>query len=158
MPTLAQVRDYLARFDLKVLEYEQPTPTVADAARVVGCSEAEIGKTLLFRIGETPVAVLAAGDRKVASSRLKAAAGLSGKVRMVPPEQVEELVGYPPGGVCPFLLPESLPLLLDASLRRFRVVYPAAGTRASAVAVPVAWLEQVTGGRWVELDPAENHG
>lgn len=55
------------------------------------------------------------------------------------------------GGVCPFGLPEGVAVYLDESLRRYEVVYPAAGTPDSAVAVAVAELAACTGGSWVDV-------
>ena len=146
MPTIAEVKSYLAEHQVEVLEYRQPTPTAATAAEAVGCSVAEIAKTLLFLIGGQPVVVVTCGDMKVKSSRLKQAAGLTGKVKFPQADQVLQGTGYSPGGVCPFLLPESLPVLLDASLQRFATVFSAAGNDYSAVPITYAKLQILTGG------------
>jgi len=151
MPSLEEVSSYLKRQGHEVLCYPEETPTVQAAAAAVGCRPAEIAKSVLLMVGGQPVLVLACGDRKVNSSQLKKASGLSGKVRFPDAGQLLALVGYPAGGVCPFLLPEDLPLLLDDSLRRFATVYPAAGDRHSAVAIPVDALVELTGGRWAEV-------
>jgi prolyl-tRNA editing enzyme YbaK/EbsC (Cys-tRNA(Pro) deacylase) len=145
MATIAELKEYLARHGIEVWEYTEPTATAAAAADAVGCSVAEIAKTLLFLIGGPPVVVVTCGDVKVKSSRLKKAFGLSGKVKLPQGHDVERLTGYLPGGVCPFLLPANLPILLDASLQRFPVVYAAAGNNHSAVPVTVAQLQQLTG-------------
>lgn len=142
---------YLADQGLEVLEYAEETPTVLAAAAQVGCQPSEIAKTVVLLVGGSPVAVAAAGDMKVGSSLLKKQLGRSGKVTLPRGDEVEALTGYPAGGVCPFLLPDELPLLLDSSLQRFTTVYPAAGSRHSAVAVPVARLPELTGGCWAEV-------
>lgn len=151
MPAISEVKAYLSRFGLQVMEYEQPTPTAETAARVVGCTVGEIAETILLSIGQRTVAVLAAGDTRINSARIKRASGLSGKVRLLSADKVIATVGYPPGGVCPFLLPPEIPLYLDARLRHHATVYPAAGTPRSAVAVPVESLPAVTGGQWAEV-------
>jgi prolyl-tRNA editing enzyme YbaK/EbsC (Cys-tRNA(Pro) deacylase) len=74
-----------------------------------------------------------------------------GKVRLPAATDVQRLTGYLPGGVCPFLLPAELPVLLDLSLQRFSRVYAAAGNDASAVPLSAAQLELLTAGRWVEV-------
>ena len=145
MAPIAELKEYLAAHDIEVWEYVEPTATAAAAADAVGCSVAEIAKTLLFLVGGTPVVVVTCGDVKVKSSRLKQAFGLSGKVKLPQGDDVERLTGYLPGGVCPFLLPADLPILLDASLQRFPVVYAAAGNNHSAVPVTVPQLQQLTG-------------
>jgi prolyl-tRNA editing enzyme YbaK/EbsC (Cys-tRNA(Pro) deacylase) len=154
MPDLQTVKDYLESYGIEVWEYRQPTPTAPAAAAAVGCTVAEIAKTLLFLVGGEPVAVVTCGDMKVKSSRLKQAAGLSGKVKFPQAEEVVQFTGYAPGGVCPFLLPKSLPVLLDVSLQRFDQVYAAAGNDYSAVPVSYAQLERLTAGRSADLcDP-----
>ncbi len=146
-----KVKAYLGKHHIEVWEYVQPTATAAAAAAAVGCSVAEIAKTLLFLVGGAPVAVVTCGDMKVKSSRLKQAAGLSGKVKLPQADEVLSHTGYAPGGVCPFLLPPQLPILLDSSLLRFPVVYAAAGNNHSAVPVTVPQLEQLTGGSIADL-------
>ena len=59
--------------------------------------------------------------------------------------------GYRPGGVSPFLLPGELPVLLDNSLQRFAVVYPAAATSSSGVAMTFNRLAELCGGQVVDV-------
>jgi len=146
MPTIEEVKDYLKQHNIEVSEFEQPTPTCETAAAAVGCTAAEIAKTLLFLVGGRPVAVVTCGDMKVKSSPLKKAVGLTGKVLLPKGTEVEEQTGYVPGGVCPFLLPKDLPLLLDRSMQRFSCVYAAAGNAFSAVPVTFEQLQTLTGG------------
>jgi prolyl-tRNA editing enzyme YbaK/EbsC (Cys-tRNA(Pro) deacylase) len=49
---------------------------------------------------------------------------------------------------------KKLPVYLDASLRAYDVVYPAAGSRNSAVRVPVNRLEELVDGTWVDVSTA----
>ncbi len=149
--TITHLKNYLASHNIEVWEYIEPTATAAAAAAAVGCGVAEIAKTLLFLVGGNPVVVVTCGDMKVKSSRLKQASGLSGKVKLPQADDVLTHTGYTPGGVCPFLLPTELPLLLDASLQRFPLVYAAAGNSHSAVPVTVAQLERLTGGSLADL-------
>lgn len=151
MPTIATVKAYLAEHDIEVWEYQQPTPTCETAAAAVGCTPAEIAKTLLFLVGGQPVIVVTCGDTKVKSSLLKKASGLSGKVKLPQAEDVLHYTGYAPGGVCPFLLSVELPVLLDLSMQRYPLVYAAAGNDYSAVPVTFSQLEFLTGGAAVEV-------
>lgn len=151
MPELATIKNYLAGYDIEVWEYPQLTNTAATAANAVGCSVAEIAKTLLFLIGGVPVVVVTGGDMKVKSSLLKKEFALAGKVRFPAEEDVLRYTGYRPGGVCPFLLPGGLPVRLDRSLKRFPVVYAAAGNSHSAVPVTVAQLRHLTGAELAAL-------
>jgi prolyl-tRNA editing enzyme YbaK/EbsC (Cys-tRNA(Pro) deacylase) len=151
MATLAQVKNYLDGQGIAVLEFEQETATSESAAQTVGCTAAEIAKTLLFIVGGQPVVVVTCGDTKVKSSSLKKASGLSGKVKFPQAGQVVLHTGYTPGGVCPFLLPADLPIYLDRSMARFDRVYAAAGNCHTAVPVTLDQLEWLTGGEVVQV-------
>lgn len=146
MATLTEVKSYLDEQNIQVLEFEQETATSESAALAVGCSAAEIAKTLLFIVGGKPVVVVTCGDTKVKSSPLKQASGLTGKVKFPQTEEVIFHTGYTPGGVCPFLLPDDLKVLLDPSMARFDTVYAAAGNCHTAVPVNLNQLKELTGG------------
>ena len=109
----------------------------------------QIAKSLLFLCGETPVLVVTSGDVKVDQKKLKNLVG--GKVKFAPQEVVEEITGFPPGGVCPVALKTPIRIFVDASLRRFPVVYAAAGSPASALLLSVEQLLSISGGELQEL-------
>lgn len=156
MPTLEDIKSHLAPMGLEVLQFSEHTPTAEAAAAAVGCTLAEIAKSILLLVGGRPVLVVTCGDMKVKSSKLKQATGLTGKVTFPGSDMVADITGYAPGGVCPFLLPAELPVLLDLSLQRFSHTYPAAGDDHSAVAVDFTRLAEITGGRVAEVcDPIE---
>ena len=145
------VQKYLEKQGLLPLNFDQPTPTSHAAAQAIGCTVGEIAKSILMLVGKTPVMVVTSGDSKVKSSRLKQAAGLSGKVRLPDAEEVLNYTGYRPGGVSPFLLPDNLPVFVDKSLQRFTVVYPAAATSSSGVAMSFDRLRELSGGEVVDV-------
>ncbi len=147
MPNIDDVKHFLHDRGIAVLEFVERTPNSEAAARAVGCSVAEIAKSILFIVGGgTPVVVVTSGDVKVKSSKLKQAMGFTGKARLPEADEVIRFTGYAPGGVCPFLLPKGLRVLVDASMRRFPVVYAAAGNEHSAVPVTVDQLLEITAG------------
>ncbi len=117
--------------------------TVAHAAMQIGCSEAEIAKTLSFVVEDKPVIVVMAGDGRVNSSKFKAQ--FHTKPSMIPRDRVEELTGFLPGGVCPFGIPAGIPVWLDVSMKRFDYVHPAAGNDFSSVTLTPEELEKVSG-------------
>ena len=119
MRTIEDVKQYLRERGIEVWEFEEPTPTSETAARAVGCSVGEIAKSILFIIGGTPVVVVTSGDVRVKGSKLKQAMGFTGKARLPEAEEVAAHTGYAPGGVCPFLLPAGLKVVVDRSMRRF---------------------------------------
>ncbi len=151
MATIEEVKRFLAGRGIEVLEYEQPTPNAVLAAEAVGCTPAEIAKSILFIVGGEPVVVVTCGNLKVAGSKLKQATGLKGKARLPQAGEVIRHTGYAPGGVCPFLLPEGLRVLVDTSMRMFETVYAAAGNDHSAVPVTVDQLLEITGGEEADV-------
>ena len=148
---VTRVQDFLAAEGLTVLRAATPTKDSQSAAAAVGCSVAEIAKSILLLVGNKPVLVVASGDVRVKSSLLKQATGWSGQVRLPAPEEVVRHTGYPPGAVSPFLLPAGLPVLLDTSLQRFPLIYPAAGDDRSSVGITIDHLQRLCGGRLVEV-------
>ncbi len=122
--------------------HEGTIDTVEHAAQQIGCSEAEIAKTLSFIVDEKPVIVVMAGDARVNSSKFKGQ--FHTKPHMVPRDQVNDLIGHEPGGVCPFAIKEGVPVWLDVSMKRFEVVHPAAGDDFTSAAFTIKELEQAS--------------
>ncbi len=150
-----RVREHLASlgFTGEILEFAESSATVELAAEKVGTEPARIAKTLGFTDPddtERAVLVVAAGDARVNGGRFKREFGA--KPRMLQGEAVLERTGYPIGGVCPFAPAPGARVFLDASLRRFATVFPAAGTATSAVEIPVERLVELTGAEgWVDV-------
>lgn len=151
MPSIDDVKRTLDRMGIEVWEFAVPTPDSLAAAKAVGCSVGEIAKSILLLVGGEPVLVVTSGDMKVKNPKLKQATGLTGKVRLPKAEEVVRFTGYPPGGVCPFLLPEALRVLVDSSMRRFSRVFAAAGNDHSAVPISVDQILAITGGEEVDV-------
>ena len=150
--SMERARAHLARYALKerIIEFDVSSATVALAAKALGCEEARIAKTLSFESGDGAILVIAAGDARVDNAKFKQRFGM--KARMLGAERVEALVGHGVGGVCPFGVNPGVPAYLDESLRRFDVVYPAAGTAASAVKLTIDELERASeAAGWVDV-------
>ncbi len=135
----------------KVKTFDVSSATVELAAKAVGCEPARIAKTLSFFLDEDqPILVVMAGDARVDNKKYKAKFGQ--KAKMIPFEQVEAATGHVPGGVCPFAAKTNVTVYLDDSLKRFDVVYPAAGSGNSAVELTIPELEKCSGSSgWVNL-------
>lgn len=146
-----KVRSYLKAWNLdgRVREFAVSSATVELAAKAVGVECARIAKTLSFKVGEGCVLVVAAGDARIDNARFKAV--FHTKARMLSPQEAIDMTGHAVGGVCPFALPEGVRVCLDASLRRFESVFPAAGSASSAVELTCAELEMCSAGEWVEV-------
>ena len=148
-----RVRSYLARYPypVEIFEFDASTHTAELAARAVGVAVGQIAKSVLFTINDLTVMVVTSGDVKVSQSKLKQHLGAAGKVKLPDARTTMELTGFPPGGVCPFALPQRLRILVDVSMKRFPVVYIAAGSPHSAAPVTVDQLLAITGGELCDL-------
>lgn len=146
------VKSYFASLGLedRVIDLSESSATVALAARALGCEEAHIAKTLSFLAGDAPLIVVAAGDAKIDNHKFKETFHV--KAKMIPGADCEKYIGHRPGGVCPFCLPDGVPVYLDVSLKRFETVYPAAGTDHSAVRLSLPELETASKSLgWVDV-------
>jgi Cys-tRNA(Pro) deacylase len=128
-------------------EFEQSTKTAAMAAEAMGCELGQIVKSLVVVVdGEAPALALVAGDRRGDLEAIAAEVG-GAVAKLADAETVRAVTGYAIGGVSPFDLPGSLTVLVDDSLGRFAVVYPAAGTPSSMVRLDLSMLLELCGGR-----------
>ncbi|MBQ1622660.1 MAG: YbaK/EbsC family protein, partial [Selenomonas sp.] len=134
----------------RILEFAQSTATVELAAAAVGCEPGMIAKSMTFLVDGAPLLVVLAGDVRVDNHKFKAAFHRKG--RMIPFDEVEGYIGHAPGGVCPFCIKDGVPVYLDASLRRFATIYPAAGNDHSAIRLTPEELYAFAGAAgWVDI-------
>ena len=140
--SIEKVKAYFASVGLaeRIQEFPVSSATVALAAEALGCEPARIAKTLSFANGEGAILIVAAGDAKVDNAKFKARFGM--KAKMLTPEDAVRLVGHAVGGVCPFAVNEGVPVYLDESMKRFEVVYPAAGSSNSGIGLSIPELEE----------------
>ena len=150
--TIEQIKDYLKDCGLldRVYEFDVSSATVELAAQALGCEPCLIAKTMSFLVDGHVVLVVLAGDARVDNAKFKAV--FHQKAKMLSHEQVSEMTGFPVGGVCPFVAPEGTSVYLDESLKRFETVYPAAGSRNSAVRLRIEELERAAKTEaWVDV-------
>lgn len=149
--SLQSVRAWLAEHapDLQVIEVEESTATVAEAARALGVEPERIAKTLAVRAGGEVFLLVTRGDARLDNAKTKAVFG--GRPRMLDPEETLEATGHPVGGVCPFGLARALPVYCDVSLRPYDTVYPAAGSLTTSVRVAPERLAALVSSGWVDV-------
>jgi len=143
-----RVRSYLTThlMDDKIIEFTVSTKTAQQAADAAGCELGQIVKSLVFVVGDRAVLVLVAGDRRGDADAIAQLMGGT-EAHFADAETVRAATGYAIGGVSPFALPDGLPVLVDDSLERFEVVFPAAGTPSSMVEMRRSDLLDLSGGR-----------
>lgn len=150
--SIDKVRKYFSQFGMedRIMEMEHSSATVELAAEAVGCEPCRIAKTMSFLQGDQPVLIVAAGDARIDNKKYKAQFHI--KAKMIPFEEVEDWIGHAPGGVCPFAIPENVAVYLDDSLKRFDIVYPAAGSGNSAIGLNLEELEKYSNAQaWIDV-------
>jgi len=147
-----RVRRYLESHGMadQIHTFEAPTKTAQMAADAMGCELGQIVKSLVFVVGEKPVLALVAGDRRGDTEAIASLAG-GGTARFADPQTVRDTTGYAIGGVSPFDLPDSVMVLLDDSLSRFEIVYPAGGTPTTMVQMSLEDLVRLSRGNMVRI-------
>ena len=145
-----KVQKILEKHGLTALEFEPgSTPTSEKAAEKIGVEVGQIAKSLLVKgKNETYFLVVCAGDARISNQKLKSV--LNVKTRMANHEETERVTGFKPGGVCPFGL-DDVDIFIDKKLSRYDVIYPAAGTDASGVAMTYDQLCEITGGKTCDV-------
>ena len=131
LPVSAQrVQDALAALGLtaRVNELSVAARTSQQAADALGVAVGQIAKSLVFRAATSgrAVLVIAAGDQRV--SEAKIAQHLGEPIERATPDFVRECSGFAIGGVAPVAHARAMVTFVDASLRRFDVVWAAGGT------------------------------
>jgi prolyl-tRNA editing enzyme YbaK/EbsC (Cys-tRNA(Pro) deacylase) len=148
-----RVQDALAAggYPNRVLELAEPVKTAQAAADAVGCTAAQIVKSLVFRGAESgkPVLVVASGANRVDTDRL--AALLGEPVVMGDPKFVRATTGFAIGGIPPVGHATALDVIIDAHLMTFESLWAAAGHPNSLFPLTPSELAGMTGGRVAEV-------
>ena len=149
LPASAQrVQDALtaAGTDARVIELPVAARTSQQAADALGIEVGQIAKSLIFRAVPSgrAVLVIAAGDRRVDEARISALLGES--IERATPDFVREHSSFAIGGVAPLAHARPMTTFIDASLRRFGVVWAAGGTPHCVFPIAPAELVRVSGG------------
>lgn len=142
--SLIKVREYLKKYekDEEIVEFDESSATVAEAAQAIGCGEADIAKTLSFLVDGKPILIVMAGDKRCDNHKYKEF--FHEKAHMIPREDLVELVGHEAGGVCPFGVNDGVTIYLDESLKKHEFVYPACGSSNSAIKLSIQELERLS--------------
>ncbi len=153
-PTAQKVADAAQELGLniEIKEFEATTRTAEDAANAIGCTVAQIVKSLLFVVNGQPVMALVSGPSRLDEKKLAALCGVGKKrIKRANADIVREATGFAIGGVPPFGHQQKLTTYIDQDFWQFEVIWAAAGTPNAVFAITPAELAQVTEGTVVDL-------
>jgi prolyl-tRNA editing enzyme YbaK/EbsC (Cys-tRNA(Pro) deacylase) len=148
-----RVRQALAALGhaIDVREFDVATRTSADAAAAIGCAEAQIAKSLVFRAGGSnrAVLVIASGANRVDEAKL--AAALGEPIGKADAGFVRDKTGFAIGGVAPVGHTEKPITFIDQDLLQYGEIWAAAGTPNSVFRLSPGALVSLTGGRVIAV-------
>ncbi|HAF10668.1 MAG TPA: aminoacyl-tRNA deacylase [Chloroflexi bacterium] len=127
-PNVARVSAHAAArgVPIAVTRFTATTRTAQDAAQQIGCTVAEIVKSLVFLADGAPVVVLCSGADRVDESKLREHLGTK-SVRRATADEAKSATGFAIGGVPPFGHVADLRVVVDRGLLELTTVWAAAG-------------------------------
>lgn len=153
-PSAQKVQDALISLGFsacQVIELSDSSRTSAEAAAAIGCTVAQIAKSLIFKGARTgsPVLVIASGTNRVNTQKL--AEQLGEPVEKPDADYVREKTGFVIGGVPPVGHTAPLRTFIDQDLRQYTDIWAAAGTPRAVFRLTPADLERMTGGQVIAI-------
>lgn len=136
---------------MQVVELPASTRTAQEAADAIGCTVAQIAKSLVFRAGDSgdAVLVIASGTNRVNTARL---ADLIGEtIGKADADFVRETTGFVIGGVPPVGHAQRLRTFIDQDLQQHATIWAAAGTPRAVFKLTPGDLIAMTGGDVVQV-------
>lgn len=148
-PSALQVQAALGP-EFKVVEFDASTRTSEDAAAAIGCSVAEIAKSLVFRSASgKPVLVIASGANRIDEKKVRVLLGE--KIERADADFVRQATGYAIGGVPPLAHATPPVVLIDRDLQAFETIWAAAGTPNAVFRLTPADLLRLTKGQLADI-------
>jgi prolyl-tRNA editing enzyme YbaK/EbsC (Cys-tRNA(Pro) deacylase) len=132
-----------------ITEFPTSTRTAANAAAVVGCTVAQIAKSIVFRAAERPVVIITSGANRVDPAKVEAVLGV--RLMRADAAWVRDVTGFAIGGVAPVGHRTPPLLLLDEDLMALDPVWAAAGSPSHVFRTTPAELQRITGARVAQV-------
>jgi prolyl-tRNA editing enzyme YbaK/EbsC (Cys-tRNA(Pro) deacylase) len=153
--TLAQ---YIEQHTIAALlmQPDQETPTVALAARALGCQPEQIIKSVLLLLkddqGTHPVLIITNGTDPIDFRKLAELFQVGRKrIRLATADVVLARTGFPAGGVPPFGFTQPLPTYIDWRVFDQSLVFGGGGDDRTMLLITPQELLRVTGGQIVDV-------
>ncbi len=124
--------------------FPEGTRTAKDAAAAVGCTVAQIAKSIVLRAGEQVVLVIASGTNRVDVEKISVALGQPAKP--ADGRWVRDVTGFAIGGVPPVGHSGTVRIFIDADLMALDPVWAAAGSPRHVFRTSAREIARMTGG------------
>lgn len=151
--SLDKVKEYLKQFDKDkdIIVLNTSTATVELASKALRVEPDKIAKTLSFKTQDGAIIIVTSGMARIDNKKYRNTFHL--KAKMLSAEEVEILIGHEIGGVCPFAIEnKNVKIYLDKSLQKYDYVYPACGSKNSAIKLSCKELEDLSNSlSWVDV-------
>lgn len=135
-----------------ILPMAEHTPTVPDAARVLGVEPERIIKSLVFLVNDQPILIINNGLAKVDPGKVAARLGVGKKrIKFASAEQALAITGYIPGSMPPFGHQQRLTTFVDPAITRFELIYGGGGDIDAMLSLTPAELLRVTEAEVLEM-------
>jgi prolyl-tRNA editing enzyme YbaK/EbsC (Cys-tRNA(Pro) deacylase) len=147
-----RIQDLLAARGLphRVIEFEQTTRSAADAAAAIGCTVAQIAKSIVFKAASgAAVVVIASGANRI--DEAKVAAALGEPIGKADADFVRTATGFAIGGVPPLGHAQPSRTLIDRDLLALSTIWAAAGTPNAVFQLTPGELVAMTGGDTADI-------
>lgn len=138
-----------AGHDPTILTFPEGTQTAAEAASAVGCTVAQIAKSIVLRAGDRPVLVVASGANRVDMAKVAATIGVP--VERAEASWVRTATGFAIGGVAPVGHSRQPLVLIDRDLAALDSIWAAAGSPSHVFCTSCAELVRLSGGRLADV-------
>jgi prolyl-tRNA editing enzyme YbaK/EbsC (Cys-tRNA(Pro) deacylase) len=154
MRTSKDLKDYMQQNAIvgEVIRLQAHTPTVESAAAAVGTTPDNIVKSLLFLVRDQPVMAIASGEARVDKAAIADHFGVHPRqVRLADAGAVEQVTGFPVGGVPPFGHIQRIPTLIDPQVSAHNIVYAGGGEIDALLRISPDEIARATGAHELNL-------
>lgn len=136
---------------LQIVSFAESTRTAAEAAAAIGCTVAQIAKSIVFKTHEThrPILVLTSGVNRVNEKLVEA--HLGEKLDKADATFTREATGFAIGGIPPLGHVQKIDTFIDEDLLSFDEVWAAAGTPYTVFRLPASALQLLTQGQVIRV-------
>ena len=125
------------------------TRSAEEAANAIGCTVAQIVKSLIFRANTIPVLVLTSGANQVDVTKVNRLIGT--EIERADGRWVRDVTGFAIGGVAPIGHLAEVSVVIDKTLQELSPLYAAAGSPKHVFRTDFAALVEMTRGRVADV-------